>query len=259
MSTPRLQEGPHHIPLPLSIKVTLAHASPSGPEQVTLPTQYPALPLIRFSRLAKRSILDSGLKELTLDCDHAEFQTECVVEVLRYLCDVAACIGPKHKGEYPTLSPDFQKEVMADFHVALSVWHIICVLELVDDVRNGWIRDCLVLGVKTYGVSPTAMRRVYCTLWDWDVGYVRALIRTAARSWTSDLPEKEIEVVREIRLEQPELWFKIRALMNTLWMKDREYAQKLIGLVEEEEEEERGEEVDALDCRGVYNSAEEDF
>jgi len=200
-------------------------------------------------------MVDEGMKVLNLQCGAANFHIDIVIEILRYLVDLSEFVRPKQA--YPLLSSHFQKEIRYNFTPALSVWHVVCMLELIGPAQNTWVRQLLVNDIETSGVSPSQMGQSYDTLWGKDTRLIDTAKKIAAYSWTSkNLKAPEVEVIKEIRVWHPELWVSIRDLMNAYRM-DEQYAQRLIGVSCEADKKHKSSSAESGEDtgKGVYSLA----
>jgi len=167
---------------------------------------FPTLPLVTFSRAARRQIAYKGKNRLVLDGGELCGGIALYEEVLRWL-NLAYTIEVPGQ-PFPPLQPSDCRSVRNSPLACLNLHRALLAFDLTSRAQQTWIRQAMWESSNSDTMpDPNWVYEVWAELSVYDPQYMEKTIEAAATAWKREILTREhVDAIRQIAKENPDLF-----------------------------------------------------
>jgi hypothetical protein len=206
------QEGTASIPVRSSVTVQLRFAPNGNSGIIVLRKDFATAPLLRYSKLARRTIIDGDENAFTVDCRGTSVHPEYYDQVLQFLANRCFQWRPANS---KIEAPKILQGNITCLNDAIGTWAALLTFDLVKSIRQNWVRLWIIRHIEQKILTPAELHFLWNVLRNADQNLVRYAIESVAESWNRDsLGTTEFSCLTFIAEKVPELWKRLDQIMG---------------------------------------------
>jgi hypothetical protein len=206
------QEGAASIPVRSFVAVQLQFAPDGDSGILTLHKDFATAPLLTYSKLARRTIVDEEEGTFTVDCRETSVHPEYYNQVLQFLAD--------HYFHWKsdtskTQAPRILNGNITCLNDAIGTYAALLTFDLVTNIQQNWVRLWIIRYIEQRILRPFELGLLWNVLKNADQPLVEYAIESLAESWDRELFEtNDFSCLKFLAENVPELWKRLDLVMS---------------------------------------------
>jgi hypothetical protein len=206
------QEGAASIPVRSFVPVRLQYAPNGDSGILTLHKDFATAPLLRYSQLARRTLVDEDHEAFTVDCRDIGVHPEYYNQVLQFVADHCFHWKPVTS---KAKAPRILHGNITCLRDATGTYAALLTFDLVKSVRQDWVRLWIIEYAEQRILTPAELNLLWNVLRKADPSLVKYAVDSVAESWDRDLfGPNDFSCLAFIAENVPELWKRLDCVMG---------------------------------------------